>query len=85
MTERGTKKVRAGVVVRPAKDKTAMISVDRTEIHPMYKRVVRSRRKYMIHDEKNECALGDLVEIMETRPLSKCKRWRLMRIIEKAK
>jgi len=85
MRLRGKKKVRSGVVVRPAKDKTAMISVDRTEPHPLYGRVVRFSRKYMIHDEKNECAMGDRVEIMETRPLSKHKRWRLTRILEKAK
>ena len=85
MILRGKKKLRYGVVVRPAKDKTAVITVERTEIDPMYKRVVRSKKKYMIHDEKNECSVGDGVEIMETRPLSKRKRWRLVRIIEKAK
>jgi len=85
MTVRGKKKIRTGVVVRSSKDKSAMVTVERTKLHPMYKRVIRVWKKYLIHDEKNECVLGDVVEIMETRPLSKCKRWRLVNILEKAK
>jgi small subunit ribosomal protein S17 len=66
-------------------DKTIAIELNRTMRHPVYSRVVKSRAKFYAHDEKNECGVGDTVLIMETRPLSKLKRWRLVKILEKAK
>jgi len=83
--ERGKRKTRSGRVTSDARDKTITVTVERRFRHPIYDRVVKSKKKLMAHDEKNEANLGDLVEIMETRPLSKTKRWRLNKIIEKAK
>ncbi|MFP4416120.1 MAG: 30S ribosomal protein S17 [Chitinispirillaceae bacterium] len=85
MTERGSRKVRQGVVVGDKAQKTVTVSVQRIELHPRYGRIVRRKRKYMAHDEENQCHIGDTVIIMETRPLSKNKRWRVKEVIEKAK
>ena len=79
------RKIRTGTVVSDKMEKTVVIRVERFEKHPLYgKRIVRAS-KYTAHDEKNECGIGDTVKIMETRPLSKTKRWRLVQIIERAK
>lgn len=83
--ERGRRKIRTGVVTSDARDKTITVSTERTVRHPLYGRVVRKRNKFMAHDEKNDAHVGDRVEIMETRPLSKTKRWRLTQILERAK
>ncbi|HEC79804.1 MAG TPA: 30S ribosomal protein S17 [Firmicutes bacterium] len=85
VVERGKRKVREGVVIRTSMDKTAVVEVTRVFMHPLYKRSVKKTKKYYIHDEKNECTVGDRVRIMETRPLSKTKRWRLVEILERAK
>ena len=82
---RGKRKVRMGRVMSDAREKTITVAVDRTFRHSLYNRVVRSKKKLYVHDENNDAKLGDLVEVMETRPLSKTKRWRLTRIIERAK
>lgn len=84
-TERGTRKVRTGRVTSDARDKTITVNVERSFRHPLYGRVVRTSKNFMAHDESNDAHVGDLVEIMETRPLSKTKRWRLTSIIERAK
>ena len=83
--ERGRRKVRIGTVTSDASDKTITISIERLLRHPLYGRVVKRRKKLMVHDEQNDARVGDLVEVMETRPLSKTKRWRLAKIIERAK
>jgi len=83
--KRGRRKIRSGRVTSDARDKTITVTVERTVLHPLYGRVVRKSKKYMAHDERNEARVGDLVEIAETRPLSKTKRWRLTRILERAK
>lgn len=82
---RNLRKTRVGVVSSNKMDKTITISVERKVKHPMYGKFVKKTKKYHAHDEKNECQEGDLVKIMETRPLSKSKRWRLVEIIERAK
>ena len=83
--ERNNRKERKGVVVSDKQDKTITVAVERRTQHPKYKRVVKKTKKYKAHDEENVCNEGDIVRIMETRPLSKTKRWRLIEIIEKAK
>ncbi|TDO84853.1 SSU ribosomal protein S17P [Halanaerobium saccharolyticum] len=83
--ERNSRKERKGVVVSDKQDKTITVAVERRTQHPKYKRVVKKTKKYTAHDEENVCNEGDIVRIMETRPLSKTKRWRLLDIIEKAK
>jgi small subunit ribosomal protein S17 len=83
--ERGRRKVRTGMVTSDVRDKTITVTVERTVRHPLYGRVVRKRKKFMAHDEQNEAHVGDYVEITETRPLSKTKRWRLTRVLERAK
>ncbi len=83
--ERNNRKERKGVVVSDKRDKTITVAVERRTQHPKYKRVVKKTKKYTAHDEENVCNEGDIVRIMETRPLSKTKRWRLIEIIEKAK
>lgn len=82
---RGKRKVFVGVVVSNKMDKTVVVAVDRLVRHPLYKKVVRRTSKFYAHDEFNECRVGDIVEIMETRPLSKLKRWRVVRIVQRAK
>lgn len=66
-------------------DKTVVVMIERLVRHPLYKKVIRKRSKFYAHDEGNECRIGDIVEVMETRPLSKLKRWRVVRIIQRAK
>jgi small subunit ribosomal protein S17 len=83
--ERGKRKVRSGVVVSSKMDKTAVVEVERTYRHPFYRKVVCASKKFKAHDEKNECVVGDLVEIMETKPISRDKRWRIVRILGKGK
>lgn len=82
---RNLRKTKVGVVTSNKMDKSITISVQRRLRHPMYGKFVKKSTKFMAHDEKNECNEGDTVRIMETRPLSKSKRWRLVEVIEKAK
>ena len=83
--ERNLRKTRVGKVVSNATDKTIVVAIEDNVKHPLYSKIIKNTKKFMAHDENNECGVGDKVEIMETRPLSKNKRWRLVRIIEKAK
>jgi small subunit ribosomal protein S17 len=83
--ERNARKVREGLVVSDKMDKTVVVSVEDRVKHPMYGKVLRRTTKYKAHDEKNECGIGDRVLLMETRPLSATKRWRVVEILEKAK
>jgi small subunit ribosomal protein S17 len=85
MKQRGLRKTRTGLVVSSKMDKTITISIERKVPHPIYKKYYKKTTKLMAHDEKSECGVGDKVKIMETRPLSKNKRWRLVEIVEKAK
>ena len=86
MTEtRNLRKTRVGIVVSDKMDKTIVVAVRDNVKHPLYKKVMKSTYKLKAHDENNECGIGDTVEVMETRPLSKDKRWRLVKIVEKAK
>ncbi|MCQ2157272.1 MAG: 30S ribosomal protein S17 [Bacteroidales bacterium] len=83
--ERNLRKERTGVVVSNKMDKTIVVAVERKEKHPLYGKFVKKTTKFYAQDEKNECGEGDTVRIMETRPLSKTKNWRLVEIVEKAK
>ena len=83
--ERNLRKERVGVVVSNKMDKTIIVAVKTKEMHPLYGKFVKKTTKFVAQDEKNECGIGDTVRIMETRPLSKTKNWRLVEIIEKAK
>ena len=83
--ERKFRKERVGNVVSNKMEKTITVVVERKLKHPIYGKFMKSTKKFRAHDEKNECGVGDVVRIMETRPLSKLKRWRLVEIIEKAK
>ena len=83
--ERNLRKERVGVVVSNKMDKSIVVKVERKVKHPLYGKFVKKSTKFMAHDEKNECNIGDTVLIMETRPLSKNKCWRLVEIVEKAK
>ena len=85
METRNLRKERVGVVFSNKMDKTITVAVKWKEKHPIYGKFVNKTKKYHAHDEKNECNIGDKVRIMETRPLSKLKRWRLVEIIERAK
>ena len=85
METRNLRKERVGVVVSNKMDKTIVVAVKWKEKHPIYGKFVNKTRKLHVHDEKNECGIGDTVRIMETRPLSKTVRWRLTQIIERAK
>ena len=85
MEERNLRKTRVGVVSSDKMDKTVVVTVKDKIKHPLYKNIVNRTIMFMAHDEKNECGVGDKVLIMETRPLSKDKRWRVVEIIEKAK
>ena len=85
MEERNKRKVREGLVTSNKMDKTIVISVERRLKHPKYGKFLKRTTKMMAHDEKNDCNIGDKVRVMETRPLSKSKRWRLVEIIERAK
>lgn len=83
--ERNLRKTRVGTVVSDKMDKTCVISIADSVRHPLYKKIIKRTIKLKAHDEKNECGIGDRVKIMETRPLSKDKNWRVVEIIEKAK
>ena len=83
--ERALRKTNVGVVVSDKMDKTIVVAIRDNVKHPLYKKVMKRTYKLKAHDETNQCGIGDTVEVMETRPLSKDKRWRLVRIIEKAK
>ena len=85
MEERNLRKTRVGVVVSDKMDKTIVVAVEERVAHPLYKKITKRTYKLKAHDEKNECGIGDTVRVMETRPLSKDKRWRLVEIVEKAK
>ncbi|MCB0617785.1 MAG: 30S ribosomal protein S17 [Saprospiraceae bacterium] len=85
MQDRNLRKTRIGMVVSTSMDKTISVQVQRRLQHPIYGKFVKKSNKFMAHDENNECQVGDKVRIMETRPLSKNKRWRLVEVIEKAK
>jgi small subunit ribosomal protein S17 len=82
--EKGNQKVRTGRVVSDKMDKTRVVAVQRLTRHPLYGKTIRRTKKYKVHDENNETRVGDLVKIMETRPLSKDKRWRLKEILERS-
>jgi len=85
MEARNLRKTRTGVVTSNKMEKTITVAVERKVKHPIYGKFVKKTTKFHAHDEKNECSIGDVVEIMETRPLSKTKRWRLSEIVEKVK
>ena len=84
-TTRNQRKVRTGVVVSDVNDKTIVVNVTERKRHPKYGKMMNTTKKFHAHDEKNDAHVGDTVRIMETRPLSKMKRWRLMEIVERAK
>jgi small subunit ribosomal protein S17 len=77
MSTRGLRKTRVGVVVRDKMDKSVIVEVNRTVLHPLYQKYVKKRTRFMAHDETNECKIGDRVRIVESRPLSRLKRWRV--------
>ena len=83
--ERNLRKTKIGTVVSDKMDKTIVVAIEDRVQHPLYKKIVKRTDKFKAHDENNECGVGDRVEIMETRKLSKDKNWRLVRIVEKAK
>ena len=83
--ERATRKTRVGVVVSDARDKTITVEITQSMRHPRYDKVVRSRKQFHVHDEANDAKLGDTVRIVETRPLSKTKRWRVIAVVERAR
>ena len=85
MEERNLRKTRTGVVVSDKMEKTIVVAVRDNVIHPLYNKIVKKTYKLKAHDENNDCKIGDTVKVMETRPLSKDKRWRLVEIIERAK
>ena len=85
MEERNLRKTRTGIVTSDKMDKTITVAVERKVKHPIYGKFVKKTTKFHAHDEKDECTMGDIVKIMETRPLSKTKRWRLVEVVEKAK
>ena len=85
MEERNLRKTRVGKVISDKMDKTVVVAIEDHVQHPLYKKIVNKTYKLKAHDENNECRIGDTVKVMETRPLSKDKRWRLVQIIEKAK
>ena len=83
--QRGQRKVRMGYVVADKMDQTIIVQVGQSKAHRLYRKTVRQRTRFKVHDPKNECGVGDLVRIAETRPISKEKRWRLLEIVEKAR
>ena len=85
MAERNLRKTRVGMVVSDKMDKTVVVAIIDNVKHPLYKKIVKRTVRLKAHDEKNECSVGDTVRLMETRPLSKTKRWRLVEIVEKVK
>ena len=85
MSERNLRKTRTGIVVSDKMDKTVVVAIEDNVRHPLYKKIVKRTVKLKAHDENNECRVGDRVSVMETRPISRDKRWRVVTIIEKAK
>ncbi len=85
MSERNLRKTRVGKVVSDKMDKTVVVAIEDNVKHPLYKKIIKNTIRLKAHDEQNACGVGDRVQIMETRPLSKDKRWRVVEIIEKAK
>lgn len=85
MSDRNIRKTQVGKVVSDKMDKTVVVAIEDSVRHPIYKKIIKRTIKFKAHDENNECRIGDKVRIMETRPLSKDKRWRLVEIVEKAK
>lgn len=85
MSERNLRKTSVGIVVSNKMDKTVVVAIQDNVKHPLYKKIIKRTVKFKAHDEENACNIGDRVQIMETRPLSKDKRWRVVEIIEKAK
>ena len=83
--ERNQRKVRQGIVVSDKNDKTIVVKIEERKPHPVYGKMMTTTKKLHAHDEANEAGIGDTVQVMETRPLSKMKRWRLLKIVEKAK
>jgi small subunit ribosomal protein S17 len=81
---RGQRKVRQGRVVSDRMNKTVVVAVERKIAHPLYKKIIRKNKKLVAHDEQNECRLGDIVQVMETRPLSRTKHWRVTKVLERA-
>jgi small subunit ribosomal protein S17 len=82
---RGRRKIRLGTVISDKMNKTVIVQVGSSKAHRLYRKTVQQRARFKVHDEKNECGVGDLVRITETRPVSKEKRWRVLEIVEKAK
>ena len=85
MSERNSRRTIVGIVTSNKMDKTITVLVEESRRHPLYGKTTKISKKFMAHDENNECSIGDKVRIMETRPLSKSKRWRLVEIVEKVK
>lgn len=85
MKERGSRKKRIGLVVSDKMDKTVVVEIERRFVDPMYKKIVKRKKRYKAHDKKNECHTGDKVLLMETRPLSRDKRWRVVTVMDRAK
>ena len=85
MAERNSRRTIVGIVTSNKMDKSIVVNVEESRRHPLYGKTTKISKKYMAHDENNECSIGDKVKIMETRPLSKSKRWRLVEIVEKVK
>ena len=83
--DRAKKKIRVGTVVSDKMQKTVVVQIERLVRHPVYKRYVRRRKRFKVHDEENQCKTGDVIAFMETRPLSKDKRWRFVEFVERAK
>lgn len=83
MSERGIVKTRTGTVLKKSSDKTIMVEIERLVMHGKFKKYIRKRKNFVVHDPKNECSVGDLVSIVETRPISKMKHWKLKEIIKK--
>jgi len=83
-SKRGQRKIRTGVVVGDKMDKTVVVEVTRTVMHPVYKKYVRRRKRFMAHDEENRCRVGDEVMIVETRPISRHKNWRVRKVLKEA-
>lgn len=84
MSERGLRKVRTGRVTSARMDKTIVVTVDRLVPHPLYGKIIKKRSKFYAHDEENQCTEGDVVRLMETRPLSKTKCWRVIEVVRKS-
>jgi small subunit ribosomal protein S17 len=84
-TGRTKKRTRVGTVVSDKMQKTVVVQIERLVLHPVYKRYIRRRKRFKVHDEENQCRIGDVITFMETRPMSKDKRWRFVEFVERAK